>query len=108
MEENLQNKIPLESVSSGLEPKEDSEEVTPVEGNTDIDGNEGVGEDVTFEQRLDLSELKASVDLIQNELAKVIVGQRQVATLLITALLAEGHVLLEGVPGTAKTITANC
>lgn len=37
---------------------------------------------------------------------KVIVGKEQVVTLLLTALLAEGHVLLEDVPGTGKTKTA--
>jgi MoxR-like ATPase len=40
------------------------------------------------------------------EAAKVIVGQKQVLTQLIIALLAGGHVLLEGVPGTAKTLMA--
>jgi MoxR-like ATPase len=39
------------------------------------------------------------------ELAKVIVGQLDVINQLLAALLAEGHVLLEGVPGTAKTLT---
>ncbi|MBU2995112.1 MoxR family ATPase [Cellulophaga baltica] len=62
--------------------------------------------DIEFNSRLNLEELKASVEQIKAELAKVIVGQKHIANLLITALLAEGHVLLEGVPGVAKTITA--
>jgi len=62
--------------------------------------------DIKFNNRLNLEELKVSVAQIKEELAKVIVGQKQLADLLITALLAEGHVLLEGVPGVAKTITA--
>lgn len=62
--------------------------------------------DIEFDNRLDLGELQASVLQIKTELAKVIVGQKQLVNLLLTALLAEGHVLLEGAPGVAKTITA--
>ena len=62
--------------------------------------------DIEFNNRLNLEELKTDVAQIKAELAKVIVGQKHIADLLITALLAEGHVLLEGVPGVAKTITA--
>jgi len=62
--------------------------------------------ELAFNSRLNLEELKASVAQIKAELSKVIVGQKHIANLLITALLAEGHVLLEGVPGVAKTITA--
>ena len=39
-------------------------------------------------------------------MARVIIGQRQVVDLLLTALLADGHVLIEGVPGVAKTLMA--
>ena len=62
--------------------------------------------DIEFKSRLDLQELQDSVSQIKLELAKVIVGQKQMVNLLMTALLAEGHVLLEGAPGVAKTITA--
>ena len=60
----------------------------------------------SFETRLDLNNLKASVDAIRTEVGKVIVGQHQTIDLLLTALLADGHVLIEGVPGVAKTLTA--
>ncbi|MGB8191204.1 MAG: MoxR family ATPase, partial [Chitinophagaceae bacterium] len=40
------------------------------------------------------------------EIGKVIVGQEQMIKLLLAALLADGHVLIEGVPGVAKTLTA--
>lgn len=63
-------------------------------------------ENLAFENRIDLSELKVSVQQIKQELSKVIVGQKQMLDLLIVALLADGHVLIEGVPGVAKTITA--
>jgi len=42
---------------------------------------------------------------IQNELGKIIVGQDEVIEQILVAVLAEGHALLEGVPGTAKTLT---
>ncbi len=59
-----------------------------------------------FTNRIDLSKLKESVGTIKSEIAKVIVGQDKMIELLLTAILADGHVLLEGVPGVAKTLTA--
>ena len=59
-----------------------------------------------FENRIDLSELKTGIDKVRDNLGKVIVGQKETIDLLITAILADGHVLLEGVPGIAKTLTA--
>ena len=47
----------------------------------------------------------ATIAHIQNELRKVIVGQDEAIEQMLVALLAEGHVLVEGVPGTAKTLT---
>lgn len=60
----------------------------------------------SFQTRIDLSSLTASIDAIRAEVGKVIVGQHQTIDLLLTALLADGHVLIEGVPGVAKTLTA--
>lgn len=59
-----------------------------------------------FTNRLDLSELQASVSNIKQEIGKVIVGQKDMIDMLIASLLAKGHSLIEGVPGVAKTITA--
>jgi len=59
-----------------------------------------------FEDRIGLKLLQEKVDVIKNEMAKVIIGQEQMIELMIVALLADGHVLLEGVPGIAKTLTA--
>ncbi|MBS1934920.1 MAG: MoxR family ATPase [Bacteroidetes bacterium] len=58
------------------------------------------------ESRMDLANLSASVQRIRDEIGKVIVGQQQMLDLLITAVLADGHVLIEGVPGVAKTLAA--
>lgn len=63
-------------------------------------------EENIFEQRTDLSALQQSVENLKNEIGKVIVGQEQMIELLLAAVLADGHVLIEGVPGVAKTLTA--
>ena len=46
----------------------------------------------------------AFVDLVEREMEKVIVGQKDMVQKLLVALLADGHILLEGVPGLAKTL----
>jgi MoxR-like ATPase len=53
---------------------------------------------------MDLSHLRSITDGIRAEVRKVVVGQDHVIELLLTSLLVGGHVLLEGVPGTAKTL----
>ena len=59
-----------------------------------------------FQSRLDLSQLRENIQKIKDEIKKVIVGQEEMLDHLLVALLSNGHVLLEGVPGVAKTITA--
>lgn len=49
----------------------------------------------------------AFVDLLTNEMDKVIVGQKQMVERLLIGLLSNGHILLEGVPGLAKTLAIN-
>lgn len=63
-------------------------------------------EDEIFEQRTDLSRLTAAVEQIKATLSTIIVGQHESIDLLIAGILAEGHILIEGVPGVAKTLTA--
>ena len=63
-------------------------------------------ENVNFESRLNLSPLLEKIQAIKQELATVIVGQEKMIDQLLVAILSNGHVLLEGVPGVAKTITA--
>ena len=50
--------------------------------------------------------LQQHVENIKNELRKVIIGQEETIDLLIAGVLTGGHILLEGVPGIAKTLTA--
>jgi MoxR-like ATPase len=59
-----------------------------------------------FQQRTDLALLSNAVKKIEDEVSKVIVGQREMVELLIAGILSNGHILIEGVPGVAKTLTA--
>lgn len=55
---------------------------------------------------MDINEVMAIAVRIRTEIAKAVVGQDGAVDLLLTALFAGGHVLLEGTPGTAKTLLA--
>lgn len=59
-----------------------------------------------FNARIDLKDLQQAVARIKNELGKVIVGQHDMLEMLIISILTDGHSLIEGVPGVAKTLTA--
>ncbi len=59
-----------------------------------------------FNSRIDLKNLEEAVQKIKKEMGKVIVGQHEMLEMLIVSILADGHSLIEGVPGVAKTITA--
>lgn len=63
-------------------------------------------ESLNFDSRIPLDDLKEAVSNLKNQLARVIVGQNEFVELLIAGLLSNGHVLIEGVPGVAKTLTA--
>ena len=71
-----------------------------MEDNTQDENN------VEFNSRIDLSKLQESVAKVKSELGKVIIGQQDMIELLIVSILANGHSLIEGVPGVAKTVTA--
>lgn len=60
----------------------------------------------TMVQRLDLTAFSEKIQLVRQQIGTVVVGQDEAVTLLLTAILADGHVLLEGVPGVAKTLLA--
>ena len=63
-------------------------------------------EETNFTQRTDLSDLKESIEKVRTEIKKIIVGQEKIIDMMIAAVLADGHVLIEGVPGIAKTLLA--
>ena len=56
------------------------------------------------EKRVDLTLFSEKIQALKDRIATVIVGQEQIVDLVLTAVLANGHVLLEGVPGVAKTL----
>lgn len=60
----------------------------------------------TNEPRTDLTRFTERIDELRTHIGQVIVGQTEVVDLLLTAILANGHVLIEGVPGVAKTLMA--
>ena len=55
---------------------------------------------------MNINELKELSQEIKNNIEKVIIGKSEIVDLLLTALIAKGHVLLEDVPGTGKTVLA--
>ena len=61
---------------------------------------------INFESRIDFTDLNEKITRIRERMGMVIIGQREVADLLLTAMLADGHILIEGVPGIAKTLMA--
>lgn len=83
-----------------LQPEQEPN--TPQENTTSSEENQ----DLNFSNRIPLEELKNAVGELKEQMAKVIVGQQDFVELLIVGLLADGHVLIEGVPGIAKTVTA--
>jgi len=85
---------------------QDNKEQTHTENKYPQEVQETQEENLSFENRIDLSELQAGVELIKNEISKVIVGQKGMIDMLIASILANGHSLIEGVPGVAKTISA--
>jgi MoxR-like ATPase len=59
-----------------------------------------------FGIRTPLQEFSENLNKLKSEIGKVIVGQEKMIELLIAGILADGHILIEGVPGVAKTLTA--
>ena len=63
-------------------------------------------EETNFTPRNDLTELRESIEKVRVEIKKIIIGQDKIIDMMIAAVLADGHVLIEGVPGIAKTLLA--
>ncbi|MBU1850775.1 MAG: MoxR family ATPase [Nanoarchaeota archaeon] len=67
---------------------------------------EVIKQDKIFEARI--KEYQEKIDKIKKEHSKIVVGQQEVISYLIEALLADGHVLVEGIPGIGKTLIVRC
>ena len=59
-----------------------------------------------FESRIDLSNIQSKIESLKTQIGKVIIGQKKLVDLMIVALFSDGHILVEGVPGIAKTLTS--
>ncbi|MEM7551386.1 MAG: MoxR family ATPase [Bacteroidota bacterium] len=59
-----------------------------------------------FNSRIDLSEVSDKIQKIKTESEKVLIGQEKMLDLILIAILSNGHVLIEGVPGVAKTLSS--
>ena len=59
-----------------------------------------------FENRIDLTQLSEKIGQLRAEASKALIGQQEMLDLILTAMFAGGHVLIEGVPGIAKTLAA--
>lgn len=92
---NPENQNQAGSVDNGLNTDASQSTSTPADD-----------ENLNFTSRLDLSELQDSIKAIKEQINSVIVGQHKMIDQLLVSILSNGHVLLEGVPGVAKTITA--
>lgn len=57
---------------------------------------------------MDVTEIKPIADKIRAEVGKAVIGQSDTVDLMLVALFSSGHILLEGPPGTAKTLLAQC
>lgn len=85
------------------------EEPSPAEESKAVADSEKVEESstiTTFKQRLDLSPIQNKINSLITECRKYLVGQDELVELMIACILSDGHILLEGVPGIAKTLSA--
>ena len=102
----------MEEENKGINPEENQENnpVTPDPNAQAVPSNEvtppAAQEHDILQNKLNVSTVQNTAYAVKNEIAKVVVGQSKMMDLLIVALLTGGHVLIEGVPGIAKTLTA--
>ncbi len=65
-----------------------------------------MSENNEFQNRVDLKQLNQAADRMRGEIGKYVIGQKNMVDYILIAILSDGHVLIEGVPGVAKTLTA--
>ena len=101
---------PISSEEQSSFPKSNVEEVG--ESNfakvrlSDSIANQSLPENDWQQNRLDLTKVQLAAQMVKHEIGKVIIGQQDLMNQLLIGLFTNGHILLEGVPGIAKTLTA--
>ena len=98
MEENIVGKNEKNNAENSIENESENNPVVTAEINLE--------QSLAIRNREQLLQLSSSVYLLKSEIHKVIVGQDVTIDLMLAGLLSGGHVLLEGVPGIAKTLMA--
>ncbi|MCI4666721.1 MAG: MoxR family ATPase [Bacteroidia bacterium] len=95
-------------MEDAINPQEESQQEIPQVETPEQENvqEETPQEEELFGARTELQAFRKAVDQIKAEIGKVIVGQHKMVELMIAAILADGHVLIEGVPGVAKTLSA--
>ena len=99
MEEN--NNINPEE-NKNIHPLDRKEEIKPISEKADY----STEATQMFGSGLDLGFLNTKVNAARHEISKFVIGQKDMVDLLLISIFSNGHVLLEGVPGVAKTLTA--
>ncbi len=99
IEENEGKEIPGENVPNSAASQKSEEETTSTE-------TESLGLDKTDALHSEAADVRSKIQKIKAEIGKIIIGQDELIELMITAMITNGHVLIEGVPGIAKTLTS--
>ena len=99
--DNISNESSETQSTGGVEPVKRAESVSaPVGGAYTQDAS------AMFSTGLNLGFINQKVTACRSEIAKFVIGQQDMVDLLMISIFSNGHVLLEGVPGVAKTLTA--
>lgn len=105
------NHNPTENTPQDESPREKPVESTPMSGLGYGENNplsyEASSSRVRLRNTLDLSPVNNKIEQLFAEAKKILIGQDELMELMVTCLLCDGHILLEGVPGIAKTLSAN-
>ncbi len=98
--------MPKEEQAPKVEPTPSEETITPVSATEETTSEKPITQFGFERQNTELLWVAQKVNDVRNELAKYIIGQSEMIELLMAGIFANGHILLEGVPGVAKTLSA--
>ena len=104
--ESNENSQPKTDLNGGNEENKIQETTTENSGSEPINQEENTIESFIPESRLKLQHFQSKIEAVKKEVGKLIIGQHQLVDQILLAILSRGHVLLEGVPGIAKTMTS--